>query len=299
MFYNIIIFCFLNILFFFFSGYDDATSINSTSQLTKGADNQISDSRVSLPFTPTNIDEYSLVEPQRRHSYNDNDSFQIVFEKSIKSGGCDNDDDERYCDTDNKSDEKCDTKSSCAVLSVEDNNCKDSVIMISSSTASNTTETVSVSDNNNCNYENDVNIKNRKSNQNFKRSKRPNSLSLRKGEIDIFKQKSNDNCYSSRMFLFIQMQLCRKESLREWLECNKDVRDHNQVLSIFEQIVQAVEYVHLKGLIHRDLKVCLFIFIIIINDIYLLNNRYIINNTVNILSFIDYLQGVSAKSESF
>nr|XP_018915176.1 PREDICTED: eukaryotic translation initiation factor 2-alpha kinase-like [Bemisia tabaci] len=59
---------------------------------------------------------------------------------------------------------------------------------------------------------------------------------------------------SSKIFLYIQMQLCRKESLREWLHENTEPRNPEVVLDIFEQIVQAVEYVHLEGLIHRDLK---------------------------------------------
>ncbi|XP_069671584.1 eukaryotic translation initiation factor 2-alpha kinase isoform X2 [Periplaneta americana] len=58
----------------------------------------------------------------------------------------------------------------------------------------------------------------------------------------------------SRMYLFIQMQLCRRESLREWLRENVCNRSTALVLPMFEQIVQAVEYVHLQGLIHRDLK---------------------------------------------
>jgi hypothetical protein len=60
---------------------------------------------------------------------------------------------------------------------------------------------------------------------------------------------------ASRMYLFIQMQLCRRESLREWLRDNVSNRSTYVVLPMFMQIVQAVEYVHLQGLIHRDLKV--------------------------------------------
>lgn len=60
---------------------------------------------------------------------------------------------------------------------------------------------------------------------------------------------------SAKMFLYIQMQLCQRLSLREWLKQTILARDSFQVLNIFQQIVAAVEYVHLQGLIHRDLKV--------------------------------------------
>lgn len=59
---------------------------------------------------------------------------------------------------------------------------------------------------------------------------------------------------SPKMFLYIQMQLCQRLSLREWLKM-QSIRDYRRVLNIFQQIVDAVEYVHLQGLIHRDLKV--------------------------------------------
>lgn len=58
---------------------------------------------------------------------------------------------------------------------------------------------------------------------------------------------------SPKMFLYIQMQLCQRLSLREWLKM-QSIRDYRRVLNIFQQIVDAVEYVHLQGLIHRDLK---------------------------------------------
>ncbi|CAH1153719.1 unnamed protein product [Phaedon cochleariae] len=55
------------------------------------------------------------------------------------------------------------------------------------------------------------------------------------------------------IFLYIQMQLCQKESLKDWLAHNLD-REFKVILQIFSQILEAVEYVHLRGLIHRDLK---------------------------------------------
>ncbi|XP_046865269.1 eukaryotic translation initiation factor 2-alpha kinase isoform X2 [Drosophila willistoni] len=58
----------------------------------------------------------------------------------------------------------------------------------------------------------------------------------------------------SKVYLYIQMQLCRKESLRDWLRENDTDARAAHIAHIFHQIVDAVDYVHLKGLIHRDLK---------------------------------------------
>ncbi|CAH0562470.1 unnamed protein product [Brassicogethes aeneus] len=54
-------------------------------------------------------------------------------------------------------------------------------------------------------------------------------------------------------FLYILMALCKQESLKEWLINNQE-RNYEFSLNIFIQILNAVEYVHLRGLIHRDLK---------------------------------------------
>ncbi len=55
------------------------------------------------------------------------------------------------------------------------------------------------------------------------------------------------------MYLYIQQELCQKRTLQDWLRAEKN-RDLNLVISLFSQIVEAVEYVHSKKLIHRDLK---------------------------------------------
>uniref|UniRef100_A0A182Q1T6 non-specific serine/threonine protein kinase n=1 Tax=Anopheles farauti TaxID=69004 RepID=A0A182Q1T6_9DIPT len=59
---------------------------------------------------------------------------------------------------------------------------------------------------------------------------------------------------SNKIYLYIQMQLCHKQSLKEWLSMNGFPARRDKIVPIFEQIVAGVEYVHLKGLIHRDLK---------------------------------------------
>uniref|UniRef100_A0A0B6YXB0 non-specific serine/threonine protein kinase n=2 Tax=Arion vulgaris TaxID=1028688 RepID=A0A0B6YXB0_9EUPU len=58
----------------------------------------------------------------------------------------------------------------------------------------------------------------------------------------------------TKFFLYIQMQLYRKETLSDWLSNNTLNRDRHTVLDIFDQIVCAVDYVHSQGLMHRDLK---------------------------------------------
>lgn len=94
----------------------------------------------------------------------------------------------------------------------------------------------------------------------FKRThRRPLSLDLTStGSVQIPIPSNPIPMNTSMSYLYIQMQLCRKQSLKDWLfESNEMVRA-NESLGIFKQIVEAVEYVHLKGLIHRDLKVNIF-----------------------------------------
>lgn len=63
----------------------------------------------------------------------------------------------------------------------------------------------------------------------------------------------NTDKLSAPLYLFIQMQLCQKESLKDWLKANHE-RNHKYCLNVFEEILGAVEYFHGRGLMHRDLK---------------------------------------------
>lgn len=89
----------------------------------------------------------------------------------------------------------------------------------------------------------------------FEKSKH-SKLAERKSQLNLdFRTRKNSGRSNTKMFLYIQMQLCQRLSLREWLKAQNSDRDIFRILNIFQQIVDAVEYVHLQGLIHRDLKV--------------------------------------------
>ncbi|KAJ8281468.1 hypothetical protein GJAV_G00068040 [Gymnothorax javanicus] len=58
---------------------------------------------------------------------------------------------------------------------------------------------------------------------------------------------------SPKVYLYIQMQLCRKENLKDWLtqRSTPDQRPRDECLAIFLQIAEAVHFLHSKGLMHR------------------------------------------------
>ncbi|KAI5140897.1 Eukaryotic Translation Initiation Factor 2-Alpha Kinase 3 [Manis pentadactyla] len=76
------------------------------------------------------------------------------------------------------------------------------------------------------------------------------SLDLTKNPVDKLQPSS------PKVYLYIQMQLCRKENLKDWMNsrCTIEERERGMCLHIFLQIAEAVEFLHNKGLMHRDLK---------------------------------------------
>jgi serine/threonine protein kinase len=53
--------------------------------------------------------------------------------------------------------------------------------------------------------------------------------------------------------LYIQMQLCLK-TLQDYMRSRGSVIDIPSALQLFSQIARGMQFVHDKGLIHRDLK---------------------------------------------
>lgn len=81
---------------------------------------------------------------------------------------------------------------------------------------------------------------------------RPKTLSL-----DLTKNTGEKvKASSPKVYLYIQMQLCRKENLKDWMSSRYTLADRPRTdsLQIFLQIAEAVEFLHSKGLMHRDLK---------------------------------------------
>lgn len=91
-----------------------------------------------------------------------------------------------------------------------------------------------------------------------KKHRRNFSLDLSTSTTNLLPKKLNgiDLVASNqvKMYLYIQMQLCMKTSLKDWLKENDLSARKFETVEIWNQIIQAVHYVHLKGLIHRDLK---------------------------------------------
>ncbi|XP_040191400.1 eukaryotic translation initiation factor 2-alpha kinase 3 isoform X1 [Rana temporaria] len=81
---------------------------------------------------------------------------------------------------------------------------------------------------------------------------RPKTLNL-----DLTKNTAEKlNPGSPKVYLYIQMQLCRKENLKDWMEARGTLEERPpaECLHIFLQIAEAVQFLHNKGLMHRDLK---------------------------------------------
>ncbi|XP_038846886.1 interferon-induced, double-stranded RNA-activated protein kinase-like isoform X1 [Salvelinus namaycush] len=68
---------------------------------------------------------------------------------------------------------------------------------------------------------------------------------------------SDSGSSSSSEFLYIQMELCDKRTLKVWIDernAHRKPKRREESLHITQQIVDGVEYIHCKKLLHRDLK---------------------------------------------
>ncbi|CAJ0583880.1 unnamed protein product, partial [Mesorhabditis spiculigera] len=67
---------------------------------------------------------------------------------------------------------------------------------------------------------------------------------------------SKDREIKSHAYVYIQMQLCQSKTLSDWLKRNStfDARNLHRMRSWFQQLVEATQYIHEQGMIHRDIK---------------------------------------------
>ncbi|XP_052007654.1 interferon-induced, double-stranded RNA-activated protein kinase [Xyrauchen texanus] len=70
---------------------------------------------------------------------------------------------------------------------------------------------------------------------------------------------SDSGSSTGTTFLYIQMELCEGDTLRVWIDKRNNPNEQcperrRDAAHISKQILQAVQYIHSKGLIHRDLK---------------------------------------------
>ena len=84
---------------------------------------------------------------------------------------------------------------------------------------------------------------------------RPSNLELTKNSPTKHEKRANLVTPGPKIFLYIQMQLCQKESLKDWLTNNTLNRSRERLLDLYHQVVSAVQFLHDYGMMHRDLKV--------------------------------------------
>jgi translation initiation factor 2-alpha kinase 4 len=52
-------------------------------------------------------------------------------------------------------------------------------------------------------------------------------------------------------FMFIQMELCEKQTLKDAIDSKSLLKDHKRITRLFREVVEGLAYLHDSGIIHR------------------------------------------------
>lgn len=63
-----------------------------------------------------------------------------------------------------------------------------------------------------------------------------------------------ENSHGYTLFLYIQMEYCAGENLRNFLDSSKRTVVPDKVLKMFKKLLEGVNAIHKRGILHRDLK---------------------------------------------
>jgi serine/threonine protein kinase len=82
--------------------------------------------------------------------------------------------------------------------------------------------------------------------------------SVQQAVKNMLSQMFNESKNKFEMFLFIQMQLCKQNTLQDYLNSEERVKnkqiDYQTSMNYFKQLADGVQHIHERSLIHRDLK---------------------------------------------
>jgi len=67
-------------------------------------------------------------------------------------------------------------------------------------------------------------------------------------------ERAETTSHGYTLHLYIQMEYCAGENLRNFLDSSKRTVVPDKVLKMFKKLLEGVNAIHKRGILHRDLK---------------------------------------------